>query len=112
MVDFRPIDAIAMHGIEAITLSEPMREGSPISYLYRGGGAILSMKLCAGVAGTVIFNPSIVIDDFHLGVKIGEVIRGASRQGGQSAAGVEAKKIYASFPAMSHVSADVEFGKG
>src|SRR5947209_6135912 len=111
MVDLRPIDAIAMHGIEAVTLSEPVLESSWISHLYRGGGAILSVKLCAGVAGAVIFNPSIVIDDVHVGVEIWEVVCGSGGPGRNSAAGIQGEKENSWLAAIIDVGSDVQFGE-
>ena len=111
MKDSAAIEFLFVCGVEAVTLSEPVLESSWISHLYRGGGAILSVKLCAGVAGEVIFNPSIVIDDFHVGVEIWEVVCGSGGPSRNSAASIQGEKENSGLAAIIEVGSDVQFRK-
>ena len=108
VLDLASIDVVAVGGVEAVALGEPVFDGAFFAGLRRSGGAIASAKFYGGsMAARGVMNGSVAIGGSHGRMKVWQVVESACGPDGWKIGGVEAEKVDAGLVAVSHVGADI-----
>jgi hypothetical protein len=112
VVNFSPINSVAMNCVKAITFGQPLYERTlrrRPHFLKRP----IDRTECGftTIAARGIANDPAKLFSFHCRVKIGQVIESPSGPHGGKIGGIQTKEINAGLPAIRHIGADIQLRK-